>query len=73
MNISLFFANYGYEPTTSYVMGTVKSIINKAKVQVDELKDLYRELSIDIMFLRIRMAKYYNSKKTKEPVLKEGD
>ena len=51
----------------------MESIINKAKVQVDELKDLYRELSIDIIFLRIRMAKYYNSKRTRGPVLKEGD
>ena len=28
---------------------------------------------MDIVFLRVRMAKYYNSKKTKGPVLKEGD
>ena len=51
----------------------MESIINKAKVQVDELKDLYRELNIDIIFLRVRMAKYYNSKRTRGPVLKEGD
>ena len=45
--------NYGYEPTISYVIGTVESIISKAKVQVNELKDLYKELSIDIIFLRV--------------------
>ena len=65
--------NYGYKPTTSYIIRTVKSNISKAKVQVNELKDLYRELNINIMFLRVRMAKYYNSKRTKRPVLKERD
>ena len=43
------------------------------KVLVDELKNLYREFSMDIMFLRIRMVKYYNFKRIKGPVLKEGD
>ena len=28
---------------------------------------------MDIVFLRVRMAKYYNSKRTRGPVLKEGD
>ena len=65
--------NYGYKPTTSYVIGTVESIINKAKVQIDELKNLYRELNMDIIFLRVRMAKYYNFKRTRGLVLKEGD
>ena len=65
--------NYGYKPITSYVIETVESIVNKAEVQVDELKDLYRELSIDIMFLRIRITKYYNSKRIRGPVLKEED
>ena len=37
------------------------------------MKDLHRELSIDIIFSRIQMAKYYNSKRTRGPVLKEGD
>ena len=32
IGMSLFFINYGYEPTTSYVMGTVESIVNKTKV-----------------------------------------
>ena len=32
IGISLFFANYGYKLTTSYTVGTVESIINKAKV-----------------------------------------
>ena len=73
IGISPFFTNYDYEPTTSYAMGTVESIVSKAEVQVNELKNLYRELSMDIMFLRVRMAKYYNSKRTRGPVLKEGD
>ena len=73
IGISPFFINYGYKPTTSYAIGTVESIINKAKIQVNELKDLYRELNIDIIFLRVRMAKYYNSKRIREPVLKERD
>ena len=51
----------------------MESIINKTKVQVDELKNLHRELSINIMFLRVRMTKYYNSKRTRGSVLKEGD
>ena len=51
----------------------MESIVSKAKIYVNELKDLYRELSINIIILRVRMAKYYNSKKTKGPVLKEGD
>ena len=65
--------NYSYKPTTSYAIGTVESIVSKAKVQVDKLKNLHKELSIDIVFSRIRMAKYYNSKRTRGPVLKEGD
>ena len=73
IGISPFFANYGYKPTTSYVIRTMKSIINKAKVQVNKLKNLYRELSMDIVFLRVRMVKYYNFKKTKRLVLKKGD
>ena len=71
--MSPFFANYSYKPTTSYAMGTVRSIVSKAEVQVDELKDLYRELSMDIVFSRVRMAKYYNFKRTRGSVLKEGD
>ena len=73
LGMSSFFINYGYEPTISYAIGTVESIVSRAEVQVDEFKNLYRELSIDIMFIRVRMAKYYNSKKTRGPVLKEGD
>ena len=48
IGISLFFTNFGYEPTTSYAIGTVESIISKAEVQINKLKDLYRELSIDM-------------------------
>ena len=51
----------------------MESIVNEVKVQVNELKDLHRQLNIDIMLLRVRMAKYYNSKRTRGLVLKEGD
>ena len=73
IDISPFFTNYDYKPTISYAIGTMESIVNKAEVQVIELKDLHRELSIDIIFLRVRMAKYYNSKRIKGLVLKERD
>ena len=51
--MSLSFTNYGYKLTISYTIGTVESIINKVKVQIDELKNLYKELSMDIVFSRI--------------------
>ena len=54
-------------------MGTMESIINKNKVQINKLKDLHRELSIDIIFLRMRMTKYYNSKRTRGLFFKKGD
>ena len=54
-------------------MGTISSIIDKVKIQVEELKDLHKELNIDSIFSRVRVAKYYDFKKTRGIVLKEGD
>ena len=37
------------------------------------MKELHAELSADIVFLRVRIAKYYNSKRIEGLILKKGD
>jgi len=45
----------------------------QAITKVLELKDLQRELQMDLQFLQARTAHYYNSKRIEGPTLQEGD
>jgi len=45
---SLFYANYRYEPEIARLPLPVQSVTEKAKVRVEELQELHRELSLDL-------------------------
>ena len=73
IGMSPFFANYGFQPEATHAMRKVENIADKALVKASELKDLHRELCEDITFSKVCMAKYYNSRRIRGPILKEGD
>src|SRR5450755_5192120 len=71
--ISPFFANYGYNPSTSLKARGMVKVAEKAKITVKKLKDLHQELTRDIEWMSLRFSLYYNSKRLEGPRLREGD
>lgn len=69
--VSPFYANYGFNPATNEARGLV-TIAQRAKVQVDRLKDLHATLQRDIQFASERSAVYHNKKRDRGPTLKRG-
>ena len=72
IGMSPFFANYGFEPSIMHAAHSIENVAEKASIKVEDLRELHRELSTDIVFAKTRMAKYYNSKRIGGPILKEG-
>ena len=70
--VSSFYANYGFNLATNEARGLV-TIAQRARVQVDRLKDLHEMLQRDIKFTSERSAVYHNKKRDRGPTLKEGD
>jgi hypothetical protein len=71
--ISPFFANYGYNPSTSLKARGMVKIAEQAKVTVEKLKGLHQELTRDIEWMSLRSSLYYNNKKLGGSRLTEGD
>jgi hypothetical protein len=46
--MSPFYANYGFNPKTSWEARDIEYLVKITTVQTDKLKDLHRELSRDI-------------------------
>ena len=70
---SPFFANYGFEPPGWIEPRNLVTLTQKAKLDATRIRELHRELSLDMEFLSSRAAIYYNKKRTEGPDLKEGD
>ena len=70
--VSPFYANYGFNPAMNEARGLV-TIAQRARIQVDRLKDLHKMLQRDIKFASERSAVYHNKKRDRGPTLKEGD
>ena len=52
----LFYANYGFKTKPIYTMRDVKIVVEKIIIKVYELKKLYKQLSENIIFLKVKMA-----------------
>lgn len=71
--VSPFYANYRYEPVAYREPGLTDSDNDAARIQVDQIKDLHKELSEELQFVAERNAHYYNKARSQEPTLQEGD
>ena len=71
--VILFFANFGYEPIAYREPGTPEVDNQLARVTVDKIRDLHKELAEELQFVAERNAHYYNQRCSQEPTLKEGD
>ena len=75
MKVTPFYASYGlhpqphYEPTRHSLQSTSRSAVEFS----DRIKELHRNLQLDLQFLAQRAATYYNKNHRQEPTLKEGD
>ena len=71
--MSPFYANYGYNPTVYNLLIAGQGTAQEAILQGDKLKQLYKELLADILFIIQRLAIYYDKKRSVGLTLKEGD
>ena len=71
--LSPFYANYGYEAETMRTPLLATTIAEDAKTNVEDLRDLYKCLWLDIIWMQRRMAKYYNNRRIAGLILKKGD
>jgi hypothetical protein len=71
--VSPFFANYGFNPTTTAGIRGKESLSEQAKVKYDKLVNLHQELTRDIEWISLRSAMYYNNNRLEGPRLREGD
>jgi transposase InsO family protein len=68
-----FFTNYGYNPTLIGEPFNKEQIAKEADNTVKTIQKLHAQLSKDIDFMNIRMAKYYNENHQKGPDFKKGE
>jgi hypothetical protein len=70
---SLFYANYGFEP--SDLTGTMEVLADNpaAALTAQEIREIHANLRLDLMFCRQQMTKYANRKRLEGPTLKGGD
>jgi len=70
---TLFEANYGYIPSAYYEPIKYESIAPSAEKSADSIKQLHRQMNLDIKFINKRIAAYYNKRHRMEPDLKKGE
>jgi hypothetical protein len=58
--VSLFFANYGYQPVIYRKLRPTSVVSQAASLEIDKLKSLHQQLKADIDFLNTRFATYAN-------------
>jgi hypothetical protein len=68
-----FFANYGYHPTLMAQPFQRQQIANDAATMIKTIQNLHSQLSNDIDFMNLRMAKYYDQNHQEGPDLKRGE
>jgi hypothetical protein len=67
------YANFGFTPVAYQTPLAQETNADEAIKKVNELKDLHEQLSLDLQFIALRTAAYYNKSRSMEPTLKEGD
>jgi hypothetical protein len=71
--ISPVYTTYKYNPEAYYSV-VISEVNNQAtSLQILDLKVLYKELAMDLVFFTKRIISYYNKYCSIEPTLKEGD
>jgi len=73
LGTSPFKANYGYEPKTSMTPRQAKKRSEIAEKRLETLMNLHADLYESAKLVQERMKKYYDSKRSEGPDLKEGD
>ena len=73
IGISLFKANYGYNPVTSLTLRQTKKTSEIAKKRVKKLMTLHKELCKSAKMVQKRIKLYYDRKRSEGPDLKKGD
>jgi hypothetical protein len=71
--ISLFYVNYKLELVAFRHSKNIKSLSQRALVNIDLMKELHKELSWDIKFIAIKSSLYYDFKRIEGPTLKKRD
>jgi hypothetical protein len=70
---TLFYTNYSIEPRPYREPKEFGSIAEYTRIDIEQIKNLYNLLVIDIKFFAERIAFYTNRKRLKGPRLKRGD
>lgn len=71
--ISPFYANYGIQPDTHFEPQNKKTKTETAILQAERLRQLHKQLSTELEFVRERMNKYANKKRVEGPTFRGGD
>lgn len=71
--VTPFFANYGYEPVAYREPNVIVEDNDAARIQVQKIQDLHKELAEELQFVAEKNAHYYNKTRSQEPTLQEGD
>jgi hypothetical protein len=67
------YTTYRYNPE-AYCLIVILGINNQAtSLQVSDLKALYKELAVDLVFFTKKIVSYYNEYCNIKPILKEKD
>ena len=70
---TLFFTNYGYNPTLFGEPLNKQQLANQAGNTIETIRQLHAQLSRDIDFMNLRTARYYNKNHQEGPDLKKGE
>ncbi|KAF4333578.1 reverse transcriptase domain protein [Fusarium beomiforme] len=66
-------ANFGFTPNAYYDAREPKDVNPAAIIASDKLRDLHEEMKTELEFVRTRMQRYYDPKRSKGPTFSEGD
>ena len=69
----LFYTNYSLEPQLYKEAKEITSIAEYTRIDIEQIKNLYNNLVIDIKFFVQKIAFYANRKCLERPRLKKGD
>ena len=62
-----FYANYGFNPAPYGELAEFSALAEFARIEVEQLKALYKSLALDIKFFAERSAVYANRKRLRGP------
>jgi hypothetical protein len=67
------YTNFGFTLNAFHNAREAKNINPAAILKSDNLKNLYKEIRIELEFIRNKIKNYYNPKRMKGPSFSEGD